>query len=344
MAQVTTQTESRTIDRTLAFTRDAIMPQVKQQAFNHSPVAAIFLTQMLGDFGSQRMSGSGKTTQTGGESCLVRVGLGKGNAKRMAGAWDTHGTAPSDVVRGARANWMHYSSNATISDTDLLINTGPEAISSLVAFEVQNAITTLADLIADDVYDNGGVSTAITSLDDGISAASSTLQGLASNTYSDWKSRGLTARGTADASVTFTGGSFATQGIADMLTAYNNASEGMIQPNVILNDYLTFERYEGSLTPQQQFVRRDVGDGSFDNLAFKGRPMFPDDKAPSNTQWFLRVGDDGVQMKFLAGAEFTPQGFKKANDQEASVEEYQAKCQLVFCSRKYNNKITGISD
>ncbi|GAG46900.1 unnamed protein product, partial [marine sediment metagenome] len=37
-----------------------------------------------------------------GESVNVRVGLGKGNAKRMSGAWDTHPTAPTDTVRFAR--------------------------------------------------------------------------------------------------------------------------------------------------------------------------------------------------------------------------------------------------
>lgn len=287
MAVVTAQTESRNVDRVLAHTRDSYMPRVRDHAFNHSPAGSVFFGKTLGDFGGTRMNGSGKKVQTGGESIVVRMGLGKGNAKRMAGAWDTHGTAPSDTVRNSRANWMHYSSNLTVSDTDLLVNVGPEALDSLMAYETNLAGVSLADLVTDDLFNNNGVGTAITDLDSIVSANDS-VQGLSGATYSDFNSRGLSARGTAAATVSFASGSFATQGVSDMRIAYNNASEGSIRPNYVTSSYTEYEFYEGSLTPEQRFTNRQVGDGSFDNLAFKSVPYMPDDKAPVGTIWFLR--------------------------------------------------------
>ena len=341
MTQVASQTENRNVDRFLAFTRDSIMHEVMDHAFNHTPIGAVMLGQLLGDFGSVAQMGKGKETQVGGESIVVRMGLGKGNAKRMSGPWDTHGTAPSDVVRYSRANWMHYSSNLTISDTDLLVNVGPEKLSDLVEHETRLAVRTLADMVAGDIFNNNGLGTAITDFDSIVSADDS-VQGLSGSTYLDFNSRGLSARGTAPSAVDFDSGSFAAQGVPDMRKAYNNASEGTIRPNYVTSSYTEFEFYEGSLTPEQRFTNRNVGDGSFDNLAFKSVPYLPDDKAPVGTIWFLCIGEY-MCIKCLAGADFTPQPFKRAETQEARVSEIQFKANLVVKNRKYQNKMTSVT-
>jgi hypothetical protein len=339
---VAAQTESRAVDRILAHTRDHILSDINQTAFNHSPIAAIFLGQVLGDFGSVPGGGSGKKTQTGGESIVVRVGLGKGNAKRLAGPWDTHPTAPTDTVRFARANWKHYASNITVSDTDLLVNTGVEAIGSLVEFETSLAIKSLADLIADDAYDNGGTAAAATDMSSIVSSGDS-VQGLNGATYTNWNSRGISARGTAPASVSFTAGAFATVGMARMRTCWLNASEGSIQPSVTLTTYDIFEAYEGSLTPQQRFTNTQAADGSLTNLAFRMRPILPDDKCPADSLFMLRVGMDGVEFCCLNGADFAAKDFKYAQDQEARVSELQTKGNFIVHNRKYSNKLTGLT-
>ncbi len=341
---VAAQTESRAVDRVLAHTRDHILAEINQTAFNHSPVAGIFLGQVLGDFGNVPGERSGKKTQTGGESIVVRVGLGKGNAKRMAGAWDTHPTAPTDTVRYARANWKHYSSNVTVSDTDLLVNTGVEAIGSLVEFETRLAVTSLADLIADDAYDNGGAATAITDLNS-IVSDSDQVQGLDGGVYPTWNSRGIDGRTVAGGTGarSFTGGAFATAGMARMRTCWLNASEGSIQPHVSLTTYDIFEAYEGSLTPQQRFTNTQAGDGSLTNLAFRMRPILPDDKCPADEMYQLCVGPMGIEFCCLNGADFAAKDFKYAQDQEARVSELQLKGNMIVHNRKYSNKLTGLT-
>lgn len=345
MATVTAQSETRSVDRVLAHTRDAIFPEVKDQAFNHSPGAAIFFGKLMGSFGRAAMSGAGLRTQRGVESIVVRLNLGKGEARTMVGPWGDHGTAPSDTVRFARHNWKHLSANITLSDTDLLINTGPEAIGSLVAHETQLAMNSLVDLAIGQVYDNAGVANALDDLDTMIGANNS-WGGISGATYAPWNSRGLSDRGTAASAVSFTAtaGGFAATGLADMLKAYNNASEGSYQPTVILTDYLSYQRYESALTPQQVGEYGGTADASFSMLKFKQRPMLADDKCPANSMFFLNVGDEGVQFVALEGAVFEPQPFKRALDSEARVSEIQFKGNLVSHSRRYCNKITGLSD
>jgi len=223
------------------------------------------------------------------------------------------------------------------------VNTGAEAISSLVGFETELAVTSLADLPGDDGYDNGGVASAITDIDTLVSAGD-VAQGLSGATYVNWNARGVDGR-TAGASATFTPTttSFATAGLANMRTCYLNASEGGIQPNVILTTYDIFNWYEGSLTASQQFTNTNAADGAFTNLSYKQRPILPDDKCPSGTMYMLRIGEDGIQFCVLNGADFMAKDFKYAQDQEARVSEVQLKGNLICHNRKYSNKLTGLT-
>lgn len=344
MATPTSAHDSRDFDRVLAFTRDAVImrPDVTDHAFNHSTAVAIFFNQLLGRFGSVRGSGMGKRAQMGGESISVRMNMAKGNAGTMAGPWGQHGTAPSDTMRNSRANWKHYWANITLSDTDLLVNRGAEALASLVEFETKKAMRTLADLVGDHIYGPQASAQDIVPLDAAISA-NDAVQGLSGATHPAFNARGVSARGTAPASISFAAsGAFATNGLSDMVRAYNNCMEGAFMANVLLSDHASFEKYENALQAQQRFQNRDVADGSFQNLAFKSIPYMPDDKAPANTQWFLNIGE-GVEFVCLEGADFTAQEFKRAHDQEAKVSEIQLKGELTVLNRRYNNKITGIS-
>ena len=131
---VTAQSETRNVDRILAFTRDAIEKKVRDQHFNHSPLLAALTGDLLGEFGRGMMSGQAKRTQTGGESIVVRPNLGANTgAKRKTGPWDTNNTAPSDTVRYSRSNWKFYACPVTLSDHDLRVNVGSEMLSSVPA-------------------------------------------------------------------------------------------------------------------------------------------------------------------------------------------------------------------
>ncbi|TFG64698.1 MAG: phage major capsid protein [Gemmatimonadales bacterium] len=343
---VAAQTITRTDLRVYAATRDKVMAGTYDHVFSHDPMTAIFLSKTLGDFGGVKLQGSGNTNQTGGAAVQIRVRLGKHSGdKRMAGAWDTHNTSPDDNNRLAEANWKHYSHALVISDTDKAINQGDEAMINFVADQTEAVMLALADTIGDDLQATAPATNAITTLDDLISAGD-TVQVLNGATYDNWNCRGVSARGTAGASVDFASGSFAAQGIADMRTAFNNASEGMIKPGFIVTDYPTHERYEGTLQPLERFTGAvSTADASFQSLAFRTVPVMASPKTPGGWMWFLRTGKGGVNIKTLSGISFQFQPFKAASNQEAHVSELQWKGQLCIENRRYgNNKLTGITD
>lgn len=342
---VAAQTESRAVDRILAFTRDAIEKKVRDQHYNHSPLLAALTGELLGDFGRGMMSGRAKRVQSGGESIVVRVNLGANTgAKRKTGPWDTNNTAPSDTVRYARANWRFVSCPVTLSDHDLRTNTGPEAISSLMEHEMTNGYRSAGEIVASDAYENNGLATAITDLDTIISA-NDTVQGLSGATYSDWNSRGVSPRGTVPGSVSFTSGSFAAQGLDDMRIAYNNASEGSMVPQAIYTGWLPYGYYEGSLQPQERFTNTNIADAGFMQLAFKSAPVFPDSYCPDGTtagrMYFVNF--DCFELVVLSGADFAMGEFVRVENQSARVAQVEVTGQMVVKGRKFLNKLLSIS-
>lgn len=337
---VATYTESRVHNRTLEFTRDFVLRQIYDTVFDNSPLLAAMLGRLQNSqFGPVMLNGRGKETQRGGESIYVRHNLGTNStAQTLAGPWAEVDTTPSDTVRGSRANWKHYSATVTVSESDLLINTGEEALSSLVQFETENAVRSLGDLAADDIY-NGSAADEITGIDTLIGAG--TLQGLNPTTYTTWTSRGLSARGTAPGSVSFTSGSFTAQGLSDMRTLYNNASEGAMQPHALYTGWSEYGYYEGALQPQERFTNSNVADAGFQQLLFKSAPIFPDAKATSGAMY--AVNFDRFGMRVLAGADLSAGPFERAEVQEARVSKVMLKCNQIAKDRRFINKMTGIT-
>jgi len=342
---VSAQTITRTDLRVYAATRDHVLRTTRDHVYSHDPVTAVFLGKDLGNFGGVRMRGNGKTSQTGGAAVQIRVRLGKhSGSKWMAGPWDTHSVSPDDNVRLAEANWIHASGALVITDYDKGVNRGPEAMVDFVADQTESVMLSLCDQVGAALQTTSTAANGITSYDT-LCSASGTVQGLATSDYSNYSARGISARGTAPASVSFASGSFAAQGIPNMRTCYNNASEGTIQPNIIFTPYLVHEYYEGALQPQERFAGAvNVADASFGALAFRTTPVVASPNTPAGYVNMMRVGDDGVQVIVLDGFDFNFAPFKDGSNQETHVSELQLKAQMITNNRRYgSNKLTGIT-
>jgi hypothetical protein len=337
---VATLSDSRTIDRTLAFTREMVLEEIWDTVFGYSPLLAVGFGKLQNaKFGPVPMNGRAVMTHNGGESIRIRHNLGSNTtAQTMVGPWGTVDTTPSDTVRPSSLNYRHYNSTITVSTTDELMNRGEEALSSLVAFETENSVRSLADLVGTHLYASTNA-TQVADLDDHIGTG--THQGLSSTTYPTWFSRGLSARGTAVASVSFTSGSFAVQGLDDMIVCWNNASEGAVQPHGIFTTYSVFGFYEASLQPQQRFQNTDMANGGFTQLAFHSAPVFPDSKCNSGSLYMLNF--DVFKIHCLAGAEFDATPFIDAQDQEAKTSKILLKCNTGVADRRFVNAMRSIT-
>jgi hypothetical protein len=208
----------------------------------------------------------------------------------------------------------------------------------MVEDETRDAVSSLADFGADHLYDNGGNAERLTSLQQIVNAGN-TVQTVSGVTYPAWNSRGVTARGTAPASVTFAGGSFTTTGIANWRTAYLNASEGAIQPHALYTTYAVFSSYEGVLQPQERFTNSNMADGGFQQLSFKGRPVFPDSKCPSGETYFLNF--DYYKIVVLTGMDFDMGDWHEAETQNAFASKINFVAQTICTDRRFVNKVTA---
>lgn len=337
---VPTLSETREYGRFLTFFTEAREPGIKKNVYDHSPLMSAMMGRLSNEqFGSVRMNGRGKETDSG-ESVKVNHQLGKNaTVKTLTSGWDTVNTSPQDLVRFSRANWAQYNSTATVNLLELKVNMHNEGkIASLVDFQLQDAVTSLADFAADHLYDNAGDSTRLTELQSIVSANNS-VQTLSGATYSAWNARGLSARGTAAGAVSFAGGSFATTGLANWRTAWLNASEGAIQPQALFTTYAIFAFYEAQLQPQERFTSSSMADGGFQQLAFKSAPVFPDSKCPSGETYFLNF--DHYKIKVLEGMDFDIGEWHEAETQNAFASKVNFVAQTVVYDRRFLNKVVS---
>jgi hypothetical protein len=336
---VDTLSETRTFDRGLEYAKDAIVPGIVQNAIDALPGVSIFtgrLAEIM--FGSVGQNGRGKRVQTGGSSIERKLRLGVNTTRKaMTGGWDQVDTAPSDTVRHARTNWKIYTATINLSKHELRKASGDSAVANMLQEETQDAVSSLVDLIGAHIFNAGGVASRLTDLDTIISA-NDTVAGLAGGTYTAFNSRGVSARGTAVASISFTGGSFATTGIANWRLAWNNAWEGSMQPQVLLTTHAIYAYYEGSLQPQERFNSPRMADGGFQVLQFKAAPIFPDPNATSGVTYFLNL--DHLFMNVLAGADFTVGQFIEPEKQDVLVAKVVFEGNLDTDMRKAQNKVT----
>jgi hypothetical protein len=319
-------------------------PEVQRLAFNKSIAADIFFGEPVDDqYGPGVMTGRGKSTQSGGIKVQQRAEFGVSpNTQRQATRWSTYSTAPADLIRWLEANWVAYSDAVTISDQDRLENRGPNALGDMLASQTRNAMSSIVEFCVRDLY-AGVLATGFTGLNTLINA-NNTVQGINGGTaaYNKWNSWGLSAKDTAAASVTFTSGSFATRGIADMRDAYSNCSYGNEQPQCILTTEDVVQFYEGSLVTQERYTApADRGDAGFLSLAFKRVPVYGETYCTAGSMFFLNFNK--LKCVFLEGADFQWQEPVRAGNQEATSTEIQAKGQLIVLDRRCQNKLISIT-
>lgn len=340
---VPTLTESRVYNRDLETVRENVLPGIMDVAIDGQPVLWIFAGRGANDrWREQGPKGMGKQILPGGESIVKKVRLGTNDtSKTLTGSYDTFDLTPQDNVRHARFSWKQY--GAGISIDEHLIDTmgGGLAFFDIVEAEMADAANSLANFLASDFYNNNGNPNKVNDLDSIISANDS-LGGLSGATYTNWNSRGFSARGTGPGSITFTPTttSFAIAGLSNWRTAYDNASEGgTMTPNVTLTTYDLKQAYEAKIQAQERYSPMVREDARHLFLNFGTAPVIPDPKCPSGHTYFINTNT--LYAVFLAGADFNSTPFQQPERQRVRVSKLFATLELICTDRKSNNRLAG---
>jgi hypothetical protein len=172
----------------------------------------------------------------------------------------------------AEYNWKQRYVSIVITRRDELINSGDAQIIDFVKSKTQIAEKTMADKLADAVYNAGTDSKAIAGLRSIVDNAN-TVGGIDQSAYSWWQSQ-------EDGSTT----TLTISALQTMHTALSINNEG---PTVILATRANYNRYYALLQPQQRFTDSETAKGGFSSLMFNGVPFIAGSKVPSGHIFML---------------------------------------------------------
>jgi hypothetical protein len=218
-------------------------------------------------------------------------------ASGQAGAYsgyDQLTITPQAGLTAAEYDWRQLYGTIAISGIEEAQNNGKAAILNLLEAKIMQAEETLKDVVNSQLFGDGtgvgvqgtanqawlGLDALISGMDQGGTPARvgvATAGGINGATSAYWNS---VIAGDADGTAT-------DLSLAALTTPYNTASKGNDKPDVGFTTQTLFEAYEALLVPS---VRRSHGksaDAGFDNLLFKGKPLFYDDDCPAGNVFFI---------------------------------------------------------
>lgn len=249
-----------TYDQISAVTQKKYIPKLVDNVFDSDPIL-------------QRAKSKGWAgTVDGGTSVIYPLNYAQSTAEGWFTAAATLSNVDNDVMTGAEYNWKQRYVSIVVTRKDELMNSGDSQIIDFVKSKVQIAEKTMADKLADAVYNAGTDSTAIAGLRSIVDTAN-TVGGISQSTYSWWQSQ-------EDGSTT----TLTLAALQTMHTALSINNEG---PTVILATRANYNRYYALLQPQQRFTDGDTAKGGFSSLMFNGVPFIAGSKVPSSHIFML---------------------------------------------------------
>lgn len=208
--------------------------------------------------------------------------------------------------------WRQLSASISISRMEERKNSGKSRVISLLESKIMNAELSLKEELDRQAFldgtGNGGLDIFGLNLlvEDG-AAWLSNVAGIDRTAETWWRNQ----------YTSMTGVSFATGGLSNMRTVYNNCSKGNIHPDLIVTTQTVFQYYEGVLAANERFLDMKSGDAGFQNLLFKGAVMMYDTYCPAQTMFFLT--SDYLEWMVDAQTDLITTPFVRPGNQDARV-------------------------
>lgn len=223
---------------------------------------------------------------TGGSKILEELEYGEGDMVWYSG-YDTISYTPKQLFTAAEYALKLCAVPVAISGEEMLMNSGPEQVASLLEKRVSNAEKTLANKMAQAVYSDGTGSSgkeigglALLVADD---PTSGTVGGINRATTGNefWRNQSITAA-IDKSNIT-----------AQMSSLYNRCSRGSDKPDLIVCDDALYSIYDSTLMDMQRLTDPKLADAGFVTVKFKGADVIYDGGqggyCPSNHMYFLNT-------------------------------------------------------
>lgn len=241
---------------------------------------------------------------SGGRTILEEIAYAEnGTFKRYSG-YEQLDISPSDVFTAAEFSLKQAAVAVMMSGLEELQNSGDEAVIDLLESRIENAETTMKNMISNDIYSDGtadggkqigGLQLLVSD------AGTGTVGGINSSTWSFWQNYVFDFSTNA-----------LTPGVTTIQQAMNttwlNLTRNRDAPDLIVADNTYFQYYWQSLQAIQRISSPDLGKAGFTNLKFMNADVVADGAkggdAPANHMYFLNT--DFISFRPHSKRNFVP--------------------------------------
>lgn len=272
----------------------------------------------------------GKKMQDGGRQIWITVDTDENPTIQDFSDYDVFDTSGSDTAVSAVYPMVNKGGTIVISWEELREIAGKDhqAI-DLLSHKRRNAMKTMMDKLATDLFASSAVTGKITPLPILIDSSGS-VGSISASTETNW------------AATETASGSFAAQGLSDMRTLYNTLCNNGADPDMILTTQSIYEFYENEVDPDVRYAAAmAVGGRGFKSLEFKGIPLIHDLKATSGVLYM--VNTENTYFKVDTMGNFSVDPFVQPANQKAQIAKLVFRGNLICDRRKSNGKLTGIT-
>ena len=271
-------------------------------------------------------------TESGGYELAYPLEYAENATYQRYSGYDTLNVNASDVISAAKYDWAQIALHVTASGRELRQNNSKEAMIKLVKARITNAKHTASNNLSIDLYSDGALSNQIGGLAALVtSAGTGTVGGIVSGDFPFWQNQTLNYSGTP--------------GTANIQDAFNRLwikqVFGNDKPDMIVTSHDYYNFYEGSLQPNQRYMRSDSATLGFEELMYKTAPVIFDDNTNFGTTaavaYFLNT--KYLYLVQHSEAQWTQQDDKVPINQDAVVVPLFWMGQLVTTNRSRQGKL-----
>ena len=250
------------------------------------------------------------------------------------GSGGTISIADVDPLTTAIYNWYNVVGSVVRIWTDDMANSGIHKKIDIMNAKVENLRLSLIDDLEEKLF-TAQTGNQPLGLPDIVEANVSGSQskspgGLSKTTYTMWENKYAAASG-----------SFATYGLKDMRSMYNNSSKGNDHPNLVLTTQDVFEFYEAEAEAIQRINNSADASLGFETFRYKGANMYYSPETPTGYMYFLNMRY--LKFKRDSKANFDMTEWKSIPNQLDRVAQIVCRCNLVCSNCSMQGLIGGIT-
>lgn len=250
-----------------------------------------------------------------------------GTAETYSGD-DILDTSDTEILSASEWPWRQLSVAIRMTGLEEAQNSGPEAIINELDAKMQvaehSAIAKFNRMFHADGTGNGGKDwNGLLNL---VEPITGTIGGIDANANAYWRPA---YRDTTSEAI----------GLAKMRTAFNSAAQGNDAPDIILTTQTLYEAYEALLQPTMRHEAKITGEGGFQSLEFKGRPVVFDDDGATGNMYF--INSKYIKLKGHTNNWFKNTPFVTPNNQDVRTARILCYGNLVVNNRRMHSVLTG---